>query len=182
MKQHKHEGINRIKNNCYWLNTKSTRESLLPQGKVQPRSSGQQGTVNFWTHRTHQQNQPSPICRQWTNVMLTLFYRLYNVWYNRGPSYTQTIGGHTTVSRKNFIQNMQVNHSVNFVDPETGVHTQTIKSCWARTKLKFKTMKGISADALPSYLDERMWPDHWGKTTEDVFNNLCAHIAEHYPV
>jgi hypothetical protein len=46
-----------------------------------------------------------------------------------------------------------VSHSVNFVDPETGVHTQTIESCWARTKLKFKTMKGVSADALPSYLD-----------------------------
>jgi hypothetical protein len=42
-------------------------------------------------------------------------------------------------------------------------------------------MKGVSADALPSYLDERMWRDRWGKTTEDAFNNLCAHIhvAEH---
>ena len=27
------------------------RESLLPQGKVQPRSSVQQGTVGFWTRR-----------------------------------------------------------------------------------------------------------------------------------
>ena len=60
----------------------------------------------------------------------------------------------------------------------------TTRSIQARTKLKFKTMKGVSADDLPSYLhvDERMWWDRWGKTTEDAFNNLCAHIAEQYPV
>ena len=56
----------------------------------------------FLDSPTHQQNQASPICRQWTNVMLTL-YQLYKVWYNWGPSYTQTNGEHTTVSRKNFI-------------------------------------------------------------------------------
>jgi hypothetical protein len=45
----------------------------------------------------------------------------------------------------------------NFVDPETGVHTQAIESYWAKAKQKFKTMKGVSADALPTYLDGRMW-------------------------
>lgn len=75
-----------------------------------------------------------------------------------------------------------VNHSVNFVDPETGVHIQTIESCWARTKQKFKTMKGVSPDALSSYLDERMWRDRLGRTTEEPFSNICLHIAEQYPV
>ena len=75
-----------------------------------------------------------------------------------------------------------VNHSVNFVDLDTGVHTQTIESCWARTKQKFNTTKGVNADALESYLDERMWRDRWGQTTEAAFNNICAHIAEQYPV
>ena len=51
------------------------------------------------------------------------------------------------------------NYSVNFVDPETGVYTQIIESYWAKTKQKFKEMKGVSADALPTYLDERMWRD-----------------------
>jgi transposase-like protein len=73
-----------------------------------------------------------------------------------------------------------VNHSLNFVDPETGVHTQAIESYWAKAKQKFKTMKGVSADALPTYLDERMWRDRFGKTTEAAFKNLCAHIAEQY--
>jgi hypothetical protein len=56
------------------------------------------------------------------------------------------------IQEKLHLEHATVNHSVNFVDPETGVHTQTIESCWAQTKLKFKTMKGVSADALPSYL------------------------------
>jgi hypothetical protein len=54
------------------------------------------------------------------------------------------------------LQHETVNHSVNFVDPSTGVHTQSIESYWAKTKYKFKVMKGVRSDALPSYLDERM--------------------------
>ena len=50
-----------------------------------------------------------------------------------------------------------VNHSQNFVDPATGVHTQSIESYWAKAKHKFKKMKGVTSDQLPSYLDERMW-------------------------
>jgi hypothetical protein len=70
-----------------------------------------------------------------------------------------------------------VNHSL---DPETGVHTQAIESYKVKAIQKFKTMKGVSADALPTYLDERMWRDRFGKTTEAAFKNLCAHIAEQY--
>ena len=50
-----------------------------------------------------------------------------------------------------------VNHSVNFVDPVTGVHTQHVESYWNRVKLKWKSMKGCHAHQVPSYLDEFMW-------------------------
>ena len=73
-----------------------------------------------------------------------------------------------------------VDHSLNFVDPETVVHTQAVEQYEVKAKQKFKTMKGVSADALPTYLDERMWRDRFGKTTEAAFKKLCAHIAEHY--
>jgi len=44
-----------------------------------------------------------------------------------------------------------------------------IESYWA----KFKVMKGVAADSLPSYLDKRMWRDRWGATTKDAFESIC---------
>jgi hypothetical protein len=60
-----------------------------------------------------------------------------------------------------------VNHSVKFVHPGTGVYTQSIESYWAKTKYKFKIMKGVAADSLHS---------------KDAFEGICNHIVEHYPV
>ena len=37
---------------------------------------------------------------------------------------------------------LTVNHSVTFVHPTTGVHTQHVESYWSRAKLKLKRMKG----------------------------------------
>lgn len=50
-----------------------------------------------------------------------------------------------------------VNHSLNFVNPETGVHTQNIESYWNKIKLNFKTMKGVKKSDASSFLIEFMW-------------------------
>ena len=81
------------------------------------------------------------------------------------------------LSRNNHYTYATVNHSENFVDPATGVHTQAIESYWAKAKLKFKAMKGVSSEQLPSYLDERMWRDRFGADTTTAFHNICAHIS-----
>ena len=75
-----------------------------------------------------------------------------------------------------------VNHSENFVDPETGVHTQAIESYWSNAKLKFKKMKDVSSEQLPSYLDERMWRDRFGATTATAYQNIIKHISQQYPI
>ena len=75
-----------------------------------------------------------------------------------------------------------VNHSVTFVDPTTGVHTQNIESYWNRAKLKLKRMKGCHSHQIPSYLDEFMWRERYGKTSIDAFYNIMQHIAQQYPV
>lgn len=80
------------------------------------------------------------------------------------------------------LEHSVVNHSLNVVDPETGVHTQTIESYWAKAKYKLKEMKDVSSDALSSYLDERMWRDRWARTGEDAFMNIIVQIAEQYKV
>ena len=73
-------------------------------------------------------------------------------------------------------------HSLHFVDPVTGVHTQNIESYWNRAKLKLKRMKGCHADQLPSYLDEFMWRERFGETSRNAWNNIILHISQQYPV
>ena len=94
--------------------------------------------------------------------------------------YWSAYGG---VSRlPNVSTHQTVNHSQNFVDPMTGVHTQNIESYWARVKLKFKRMKGVDSKQLPSYLDEFMWRERYAQTTAAGIDNLFMHISEIYPV
>ena len=59
-----------------------------------------------------------------------------------------------------------VNHSIQFVDPATGVHTQHIESYW---KTKLKQMKGCHRHMLPSYLDEFMWRERHGASHVTAF-------------
>ena len=85
-------------------------------------------------------------------------------------------------SLPNVAQHDTVNHSIEFVNPTTGVHTQNVESYWNRQKTKLKRMKGVVFSEITGYLDEFMWRERWGKTSRAVFNNRCAHIAQQYPV
>ena len=49
-------------------------------------------------------------------------------------------------------QHQTVNHSIEFINPTTGVHTQNIESYWNRVKTKFKRMKGVHESMLSSSL------------------------------
>ncbi len=90
--------------------------------------------------------------------------------YNQVQS-LPTVGTHNTV-----------NHSLHFVDPVTGVHTQNVESYWNRVKGKLKRMKGCHAHQLPSYLDEFMWRERHGRTARLCLNGIMREIAQQYPV
>ena len=75
-----------------------------------------------------------------------------------------------------------VNHSVTFVDPVTGVHTQNIESYWERVKMKLKRMKGCHAQQISSYLDEFMWREHHAPARRQAFDSIIHEIAQQYPV
>ena len=74
-----------------------------------------------------------------------------------------------------------VNHSIEFVAP-SGVHTNHIESYWNRAKIKLKRMRGCHRSQLPSYLDEFMWRERYGKKSDDVLSNIYRDIALWYPV
>ena len=77
-----------------------------------------------------------------------------------------------------------VNHSLHFVDPTTGVHTQHAKSNWNSAKEKFKVMKGNSnPNFLLEYLQEFMWRRWHGDTHPNgCFKRLLQDIAEQHPL
>ena len=74
-----------------------------------------------------------------------------------------------------------VNHSVEFVSP-SGVHTQNVESYWNRSKMKLKRMRGCAAKEVPSYLDEFMWRERFGKTSREAMDSIIRDIAQQYPV
>ena len=82
----------------------------------------------------------------------------------------------------NVQQHSTVNHSITFVNPATGTHTQNIESYWNRVKTKFKRMKGVHEVMLTSYLDEFMWRERHGKAYSLAMQNICCDIALRYPV
>ena len=87
--------------------------------------------------------------------------------------------GGTTSSR---LHSSHSEHSLHFVDPATGVHTQHVESYWNRVKVKLKRMKGCHLHQLPGYLDEFMWRERHGKTGKEAFSSILRDIAQQYPV
>jgi transposase-like protein len=77
----------------------------------------------------------------------------------------------------NVASHSTVNHSLNFVDPVTGTHTQHVESYWNRVKTKFKRMKGCHEEKLTSYLDEFMWRERFGATAIAAFDSLIGDIT-----
>ncbi|XP_078362352.1 uncharacterized protein LOC144646583 [Oculina patagonica] len=75
---------------------------------------------------------------------------------------------------------LSVNHSENFVDPDSGAHTNTIKGLWALVKKKLKSMSGTLYEHLPSYLDEFVWFRNFAG--DRAFEQLLEDIAEQFPL
>ena len=66
-------------------------------------------------------------------------------------------------------------HANNFVDPETGVHTQEAESAWANLKGPLKAWRGISRNDLQAYLDDRMWRQ-W-RDLDSIIGNFLTGIV-----
>ena len=68
-----------------------------------------------------------------------------------------------------------VDHSKNFVDPETGCHTQMIESHWRALKRRL-TRGGIRKEYLADHFAEHIFM----KDKEDVFMALIREIVKQY--
>ena len=91
----------------------------------------------------------------------------WDVWSARGAASFNTTG---------FVHD-RVNHSLNFVDPTTGVHAQNVQCMWSKAKKKQKQGHGTSDSIFSSYLQEYLWRRKYGLSP---FENIISHIAEVY--
>ncbi|VDK67022.1 unnamed protein product [Cylicostephanus goldi] len=76
---------------------------------------------------------------------------------------------------------LTVNHQVNFVNPQTGAHTQNIESHWQRFKRMAKQKCGINNRRYGDYLKEFLWRRMFGTRGESLYN-FWRQVADLYPV
>ena len=73
-----------------------------------------------------------------------------------------------------------VNHSENYVNPETGAHTQTIEGLWSHLK-DFLPSRGMKPRDLGSFLGWFMWTRFCNQRKLDVFVHFLKSAAEVRP-
>lgn len=66
----------------------------------------------------------------------------------------------------------KVNHKYNFIDPETGAHTQHIERLWGSAKWRNKKHRGTARHHIDSYLAEFLWR----RQSEDYFEDILRDI------
>jgi transposase-like protein len=69
-------------------------------------------------------------------------------------------------------------HKENFVDPQTGTHTQNIENFWGHIKAPWKRCRGLYGSMVGAYLDEMQW--RWNHRDLDPYTAICALMAEFY--
>ena len=74
------------------------------------------------------------------------------------------------------------NHSLNFVNPNNGAHTQSIESTWSQVKRMMRSagVMNISSDLFPRYLQEFVWRRKFKDA--DHFKSILDAIKDQYPL
>jgi len=74
-----------------------------------------------------------------------------------------------------------VNHSLHFVDPNTGANTQRIERSWKTAKERNKRHNGTHRQMLDSYLCEYMWRNRVRVAGLDPFDSIISDIVTFWP-
>lgn len=74
----------------------------------------------------------------------------------------------------------EVNHSKNFVDPFTHVHTQTVERMWRSVKRVKRISEGIQNKDVESHVSVYLWRNHFHVNQENAFMMTIKLISETY--
>ena len=84
---------------------------------------------------------------------------------------------YNTLNEEDF-EHLTVNHSINFVDPQTGAHTQTIESLWWQIKRTLPEMY-THHNQLYLHLAEYLWRN-MRRRCDDIFQEFLIDAAKYY--
>lgn len=73
-----------------------------------------------------------------------------------------------------------VNHSRNFVDPETGVCTNFVEGYWSCLKQYLRRLGVLQSPFITEYIDQFMWNEVYGRTATNRFSSIINQIAQRY--
>ena len=82
---------------------------------------------------------------------------------------------------KHHYTHKSVVHDRNYVDPVTGVHTNSIENFWGNLKMKLKSVRGSQKQMLDGHLDEFVYRYN-RKEESTIFELMLQDIAHFYPV
>ena len=71
----------------------------------------------------------------------------------------------------------QVNHSRNYVDPQTGVTTNYVEAFWSRIKRRLKYITGSQEDMRWSHLDGACYRHWYGFKGDNIWENIDIYIS-----
>ena len=84
------------------------------------------------------------------------------------------------------LQNMHYNHNFvihkkEYVNPVTGVHTNSIENFWGNLKMHLKSVRGSQSVMLDRHIDEYIYRYN-RKNQGKIFNLILQDIAQYYPL
>ncbi|RMZ93697.1 ISXO2-like domain-containing [Brachionus plicatilis] len=96
--------------------------------------------------------------------------------------YSDCWSSYSKINKLKDFKHFTVNHSLNFIDPDTGACTNKIESLWHSCKAKFKDMNGCTRPMLQSYIDEYVWRYNNNCTTDRkiVFDLMLKELGKNY--
>ena len=95
-----------------------------------------------------------------------------------GTIYSDEWASYNILNHTGFIH-QTVNHSENFVDPSSGVHTQKIEGSWRGVKKRMRKSQTTNPDLLETHLVETCWRRRHKK---EIFNAIVRGIRSLYTV
>ena len=111
-----------------------------------------------------------PIIQQWVAPGSIIWSDMWAA-YNQLPQLPNMAYQHGTV-----------NHTLHFVDPNTGVTTNRVEAMWSRAKDKFKAGRGpTNREMVADYLAEFMWAQRF-RGPSAFFNFYLQVARDLYPV